>query len=584
MSFNFTAFHAIKINITINKVSYESDGILDCKFGGLVILQETANVEPDYICETWSPELFPSSYIPQKSSFYTVVHWYEHYTHVEAHLSVQTTTCKIIQLEICLLDICKSKLHWNLCNRYLETTAWTSFVQLFTARFRFRKKYMLYQEECGKGHISCFWGHSVDALTIKLEYETCTLLRIQPRSKFHGGVNQHSCQFKFIAGNREKEFVHHKLIGPDLSSVTFRGQTKEICEYLPKKVCRYNYLVEEPQKLTNNCVANQVISIDAFSPDKERDCTNCYPTLNFNISVNLPTRNWFDIYLSSDQSPYHVNFTTLKEHFLPTFVMKHLLTIFEGFDEYVLQFTALFPQKNSSSAVDRNFAIRFTGNTKYRESLLLTSFPLSFSLATPKRYFKIFSSGQPRTFGIFNEINIYQYRKGNTNFRSQVNISAMIVHWLPDSSSPFSEANLTVETCDQNDSFKCSPGMNKCSYLFSHSHKYFSINHPLYILLKTNLEISTCQRKLLLKDLLRNLSARQILKSWKQASKICKERNGYLPYFTDKLTLKQFMTLVKSTEKFSVTVGIFIGMNIGTTQNSKVMLVLPIFRKIFLVL
>ena len=115
----------IQINVTVDHVSYLGEGSSECKYAGLVIVEELTDEykESSSLCSNHSRSSRQSrSFYSHNSSLTLVLYWYEPYSVINATLKISQTTCKTIWLDDCVVESLCSPFVDNLdeCNSYLR--------------------------------------------------------------------------------------------------------------------------------------------------------------------------------------------------------------------------------------------------------------------------------------------------------------------------------------------------------------------------------------------------------------------------------------------------------------------------------
>ncbi len=92
-----------QINITIVKMNFLSDNMLDCLFGGLVAAEEleTGNQESATVCDNVHPFHVPRMLYSYNGSLLIVMYWYAPHSVINATLKVSKTKCKAVRINSC---------------------------------------------------------------------------------------------------------------------------------------------------------------------------------------------------------------------------------------------------------------------------------------------------------------------------------------------------------------------------------------------------------------------------------------------------------------------------------------------------
>ena len=584
---------ALHINITLLKIIYKGPTGERCKYGGLVTAEEILN---DYkesltVCESHiGAEHNSLTFFSKKSSLILFFYWYKQYSKIHTTAAVSLTKCTAVHLDACLVQkfchsIHSSKSNLAKCNSFMKDIS-NSHLRHPSSKHLSYEKDDIYPDASNFDTFVFFLLNDEDCIVIQfrkrmanlgdLSYSQC---KIQLRSnnalrkgkelqyKLKGSLYSFSHDFKEIK-------VKPKFFGDYLA---FYGITEDFCfQISTKQSSNFNCKVPRKQKSEATiCKGEYFLKMSQIFFEKKdvyifasQSFSATSDLFRIKVQLNLFSNSWIDVIISEHNIIKNVA-VDLKESVSVPFVLYHLKNI--GY--HLNHFFLLKFDENKRSLETLNFSVKLKSCFRGPQNSGKLRWSSRFNF-THLKDFKLISLPGRICKAKLEMGNMFVYGK------EHLENSSLHLIWLHErfEFSPLSVD--TIENCSKvsvgkNDQLlpmwisRCvynssSPAYLRLANCFSSVMKHYIFNRfslkcfdykfrwrnkdDLHYIIISNTPDSIDNK----------ISPYKL--SWMEASKLCKDAGGLLPYFRSKQDLDQLILFVKLSRHGSLLEGLFIGL------------------------
>ncbi len=559
--------HHHQINVTLTSLQYKStNGMpLECRFGAFVVVQGPESIRCKYreespVCDLTPMNSFPKrSFYSKKPSLYVLLYWYEGYTDLSATFTVSTTKCKAVQIDFCVATLCVSqndpKIPWDphFCPQYFGNIS-----EYHNIRVSFTPHQVSYVDAYNE-----IWKFS-DAVHIRADTNMCYILQVRDEGIFNQTYSV--CKMNYFVGNFAKETVSYTFSGT-LKHLALKGNKESgFCQRNKDSPC------EKAEQDHNITITHKdaFIKVTAKTPASRYQNLHCY--FNFQTSLNMPSNAWVDVVMWSTPNPDKRDTEVISSRPISFCVLRKILDF--TFNTLVLRAMWAVQGQNKSSASEHfllsakadqahhtlaiNLALKFSQITSIHHVQLHGHFKYPLSLE--------WLNTSDHTSG--HQLTLFAFWLSSPHVNESLDLTRVIPHGCQPWARSFpSFANTSV----------CHP--HQCSN-FSIYTKYFQPRLLYHFLYKTYFEKpgEDCLFTF-------NTKSGKKLKSWTDASLLCKESSSFLPQFSSESQMTEFSVVLKIIQMTNTSVleGVFIGLRLkDKTEVSGAMPVLEVIKEALL--
>ena len=528
---NIVPYQSFLVNVTVTSMRYVGQESHICKYGGFVGVEiiGSKHTEHDTLCTNFVSFAGKSIY-SSNSSLTIMFYWYQYYSAIFAAIILSETQCKPVRIQTCSYDsLCVQHLDCNLtkCAKYLEETTAGSSISLNWEQENWgseRKAVFSLPDN------SCFVLQPIKSarnFTMLQDTDLC-ILRIVPDKILLPHRQIHFTVHGFFSPAVLPPFIrnlfeeHPQLIPytTPLDMLCFTGIADTFCFYDNESAvqCQHNRkFVPEECSLIESSFFEQII-VYAFVTSKTPTYKN---TLQIAFGMFPQTNSWIEIIVSR-------LIVTTDPH-------NHFSEVFELRDSYDVQkvpdsvnavaFLEISPSYLNGSLLSSIFA---------ESSLFLDGFLMWRNNMTIVGHVPV-----QKYISLTHQLKIMILDITNEEYFN-VSVSLMWIHDI------FSKYSLMLQTNSQ------SPYLsNRLKFVASSFNRSFTGSKKCYLLFKN----ATVQS-------LKN----QHLKSWSEASDLCREAGGNLPYFISRTDLEELIALLKLSTDLLPIESLYIGLKFNQSK------------------
>ena len=588
----------VHINITLLEMIYKGPIGEKCKYGGLVTGEELLN---DYkesltVCESQGGENLNSlTFFSQKSSLILVVYWYAQYSDIHTTTIVSLTKCTAIQLDACAVqNFCNLLLskrdNSSKCKSYIKDISHSHLIypgsRHFTEQrdFQHRDVYGLY-----------------DIVFFSLNDEECIVIQFRERMVNLGDIHEPKCKIQLRSSNvlQQGNELQYKLKGTlhsfshdfrDIKvklhfiadNVAFYGITENFCVQISTKEtnhfdCR---LTQKSKSEATICKGDNFFRMsqsffekkDFYIFASQSFSAELY-LLRLVVQLNLFSKSWMDVLISEHNILKNVEVVALKESVSLPFVLYNLKNIGHHWSDFIL--LKLDEKLTNSDRIIISVKLKSClDGYLHRTTKLRWSSEINFSHL---KDFKLISIPGKIYEATLEMGRMLVHENANLKNNSlhliwlQENVEYSHVSVVPNencSSELPRENSIQVRalwswfwTCWSDSSLPLILRLGKCPMSIARD---FSFNK--FIVKCNNYKLTTGHNDDLhymiisnIPDITDNKFSPNKL-SWMEASKLCKDEGGLLPYFTSRWDLDQLILFIKLSRHGFPLEGLFIGL------------------------
>ena len=587
--FSDETFH---INVTLQQIIYKGPTGEKCKYGELVAGEETAE---DYkesltICDQHGEEHHGLTFFSKNSSLIMFLYWYNHYSEIRITAQVSLTKCNSIQLDACTIQkICHYRLKdFTRCTSYLKAVSNS------------------YLKAPGTMHLSSlkdYFHESVDAenyVFFSLQNDKCIVIQfrrtivslgyifkrphcraqLRPSNVLHPG-KEIQYQVKGSLYSFLQHFANRSIkVKPEFlrDHVAFYGPTRNFC-FQTSTIGKFNFNCKVTQKKKNKAtICKGDISFRIFqSLFKKKDfyiwasqsSSGISNILGLIIWLNLFSKSWVDIIISELNLKKNVGLT-LKESVSLPFTLHNFKNAGYRWDHFIL--LKLGEKLMKSNRLTFNVKLRSCFDGYGNWAKLSWSSLFSFSNLRDVKLISLQGRIYEGTLEMSNTL-----AHGNTSLTNNL-LHLIWLHKSFDDSHFSTKVNgscslgLMMKRLHTFDSWflQCVANhtslldrfhaMKKCTIEDS-KHNINTHRFKCFIYILTREGKDVLHYKIFsnnLNNMDNNFSQEKL--SWIEASNLCKDAGGLLPYFTSRQDLDDLILILKSSRHGFLLEGLFIGL------------------------
>ena len=521
-----------KVNVTIINVTYVGVDFNrpNCYYGGLVTGEHFNGkyMESSAVCQPLDGSKRQSrSFYSYNSSLVIVLYWYKHYSAINATIEISQTRCEPIRINLCTANILCHYLHdTTQCDQYLQS------IQNSHVRFDAESNHYLLSVQQNK----CVALHFTDKGTnFSATHENDSDKRchiqlypdhfISPGKEVLFQVKASFNTFPFLASYT---LVYLKNI-----IVAFYGVADEFCLMEGHQFMNCRKVNGSPfYKIEQSLYA----SFDAFMTAKLM--TPIYSSFSMWIVSDLLLDEWLEIIIWNRECE-DINRSSLRFHYLTEVILLQ--------EENSLEKVGPLPEHILMLKLDGKVtSLNLNVGRDIRTYFLSTDLEIHLSLwwKSTIESWRLQNNAFISLHGKMQCVQFTVQYAGHYNKSSSLSMKAV---WIYNAYDPYVKSSQAPShPCIEK--FSTSLIYDKCLNLSAVK----SNDYMHYVLFTKILE-----RK------------KSILKSWEEASQICKETGGRLPYFTSREELEELIALLKLSRVIKPIEAMFIGLSFNTESVSK---------------
>ena len=545
------------VNISILNQSYEGQRTMDCKYGGIVFIENTelSYNEVATICESHNSTVSHNRNIfSQSSSLIIVTYWYENYSNMSISLNASKTRCQSVQIDICKFHIkCGSTDHVKDCLKYVGPIFQSSNISFKYNPLKSQLQYFLRANQC-----------VIFQFTQDLKYNT-----IYEKGDYHKYLSH--CLLNIKASNFQKPgyAINYMFKGSSRHSkldekwhISFRGLNDKFCHKMGM-IKNIHCLLKMCSKI--NCFGNTFSIFSIFHKtyvsfykisNKSNETEFLFlvetktPTFDTSFDFELKfarwTPGWINVMVWVSESLYSSQSQYAKE-IIP--IRKERMRV-----------QSLIENPNSILYLHIN-----TSKKSRKVNIVLLLAMYSLLEHRPWRYYYKLSLSWTSCFKLSNMLKtqpvsipgavtrISVYVKEIYNITSEDKLEAF---WINNRHSRYTNRNhLSVKNSYCLESYKDQKLCNYSSYTENgyFMNKYYYLFESPFIKV-TGYFVAKVYHKLW---------------SWKDANQLCKDIGGHLPYFLSREELEELIDFLKNSPHILPYEAFYIGMTINSTHKVK---------------
>ena len=552
---HFQAKSGNQVNVSVSHVKYVGEESLECKYAGLVAVEELPNEykESTTLCSDHAASRRQSrNFYSQNSSLTLVLYWYETYSKINATLNISQSPCKTVWLDDCMVtSLCNPFItNHDECNNYLRKIARFSNATLrFELGFMARFYFSLPNEECIviqifhenakltsgfpeiDNHQSCHVNLGPDQILVPVGRITYTIL---------GSLNnyvtkaEYMDQLTFLGIADEFCFTHrdmeHIKCQKDLDTPMIHPNPDEYLANLAGSGSGYKSGLSDNHSF-NSLRFNKVQDIFVYAVTETPTHTKSLVLLTV---LYLRTKSWIDFIIQNKVAQYDA--ARYPSETISLFGKKYSFKKVRSSISNVLLLRLSKKKLKENMDIKINIYCNFV--LEYKGQIITW---VSMMTVLEDYFKKIISV--PR---IIQEMSFFFPQKINLAVRNNYALKAMWIQDVYDKYSYFTR--MEPKPCIRNINF------------IQESMNCLSFSAP-------SVDDTTCVKYTIFNNIVQpNQSPdwnKQNLFSWNKASWLCERTGGSLPYFSSRESLDQLVAVMKLSEYFYQFEGIFIGLHAG---------------------
>ena len=554
----------VHINVTLLEMIYKGPTGEKCKYGGLITAEVMLNYykESLTVCESHSRAKHNGiTYFSKKSSLILLVYWYEHYSKIHTTTVVSLTKCTTVQLDGCAVHkfcnpILSSWSNLSKCNSYIKDISKSHLRYPGKRQLSYQKDYL---------HHDSY--DLYDFVFFSLNGKECIVIQFRERTVSLVDIFEPQCKIQLRSSNvlpQGKE-LQYKLKGSIYSfSHDFRNikvKLQFIADYLAFFGMTKNFCFQISTKEPNNfnCRVTQKQKYEATICKGEKIFSNVPE-----VQLSLFSKSWIDVIIS-EHNIKNVG-VTLKESLSLPFILYHVKNIGYHWSDFIL--LKLDEKLTNSDRIKITVKLKSCLEGPENHAKLKWSSGFNFSHL---RDFKLISL-PGRIYAARLEMDNNVHLKNNSLHLIWLHESVEYSHFSLEPNKNCSKVSVTNNvqlqplwfwywTCLADSSLPAYIRLTKCfmSIMKDHYFNRFSVkcdnyklttesNDDLHYMIISNTPDNTVNK----------FSPNKL--SWMEASKLCKDAGGLLPYFTSRWDLDQLILFVKLSRHGFPLEGLFIGL------------------------
>ena len=582
----------VYINITLLKMIYKGPTEEKCKYGGLITGEEMMNdyKESETVCESHSGEKHNSlTFFSKKSSLILLVYWYEQYSEIHTTTVMSLTKCTAIQLNACAVQ--------NFCNPIFSR--WSNLSKCESYIKDISDSHLIYP---GKRHLSYqkdFLYHDIYGLYefvfFSLNDEECIVIQFRERTVSLGDIFEPRCKIQLRSRNvlQQGKKLQYKLKGslhsfshnfrdikvkfkfiPDY--LAFYGITEKFCLKISAEEPENCRLTQKQKSEATVCKGDSFFRMSQNFFEKKdfyilasQSFSVASNLMRIKVQLNLFSKSWMDVIISEHNMIENVG-VTLKESVSLPFKLHNLKNIGYRWTHFIL--LKLDERLTNSDSIMFNVKLKSCLEGPHNRAKLRWSSGFKFSHL---RDFKLIS--------LPGRIYEATLQMGSMLFHGNEHLKNNSLHliWLHESveyshisvvlNKNCSKLSVTKNaqvralwfwfwTCLSDSSLPSYVRLAKCpmSIMNHYSFNILSVKCDNYKLTRGSNDLHYMIISNIPDNMGNKFSANKL--SWMEASKLCKNAGGLLPYFTSRWDLDQLILFVKLSRHGFPMEGLFIGL------------------------
>ena len=584
----------VHINVTLLEMIYKGPTGEKCKYGGLFTGEVMLNYykESLTVCESHSGSKHNGvTYFSKKSSLILLVYWYEHYSKIHTTTVVSLTKCTAVQLDGCAVHkfcnpIVSSWSNLSKCNSYIKDISKSHLRYPGKRQLSYQKDYL---------HHDSY--DLYDFVFFSLNDKECIVIQFRERTVSLGDIFEPRCKIQLRSSNvsPEGKELQYKLKGSlysfshDFRNIkvklqfiadylAFFGITKNFClQISTKEPNNFNCRVTQKQK-NEASICKRETFFRMYQSYFEKKDFYIFASQSFSLASNLLriqvqlslfSKSWIDVVIS-EHNIKNVG-VTLKESVSLPFILYHVKNIGYRWSDFIL--LKLDEKLTNSDRIKITVKLKSCLEGLENRAKLKWSSGFNFShlrdfklISLPGRIYEArLEMGSMLVHG-----NVHL--KNNSLHLIWVHESVEYSHFSVEPNKNCSKVSVTNNvqlqplwswfwTCLADSNLPAYLRLTKCFMSITKDHYFnsFSVKCDNYKLTTgSNDALHYMIISYTPDNTVNKLSPNKL--SWIEASKLCKDEGGLLPYFTSRQELDQLILFVKLSRHGFPLEGLFIGL------------------------